>query len=107
MSSYRQFKSPDGHVVRVKVGFSWQAFFVGSWRAMARRTWPLVLTALGYLAFLRTGPPFHQSPRLLALTALVLLFYFAYMVFCGLFGNRWLVSSLLRRGFRQVVDDPH
>lgn len=106
MSTYRQFKSADGHVVRVKVGFSWQAFFVGSWRLMLRRTWPLFIVVIGYLAFLRKGPPVHESPRLVALLLLVLVFYVGYMVFCGLFGNRWLVSSLLRRGFRPVVDDP-
>jgi len=27
------------------------------------------------------------------------------MVLCGIYGNRWLVNSLLRRGFKQIGDD--
>ena len=41
MSNYRLYKSPQGDIVRVKMGFSWQAFFVGSLKAIVRRTWLL------------------------------------------------------------------
>ena len=31
--------------------------------------------------------------------------YLVYMIFCGFNGNRWLVSSLLHRGFRLVDEE--
>ena len=45
MSTYRLFKSPEGDIVRVKMGFSWQAFFIGSLSAIVRRTWLLAAVA--------------------------------------------------------------
>ena len=51
MSTYRLYKSPNGDIVRVKIGFSWQAFFVGSLRAIVRRTW--LLAAIGLLLLRR------------------------------------------------------
>ena len=51
MSTYRLYKSPNGDIVRVKMGFSWQAFFVGSLSAVVRRTWLLfVVGALYYVS---------------------------------------------------------
>ena len=38
MSTYRLYKSPNGDIVRVKMGFSWRAFFIGSLEAVIRRT---------------------------------------------------------------------
>ena len=43
MGTYRLYKSPNGDIVRVKMGFSWQAFFVGSLKAIVRRTWLLAV----------------------------------------------------------------
>ena len=51
MSKYRLYKSPNGDIVRVKMGFSWQAFFVGSLSAIVRRTWLLAAVALGLVLF--------------------------------------------------------
>jgi len=50
MSTYRLYKSPEGDIVRVKIGFSWRAFFVGSMAAMIRRTWLLFVVAALYYA---------------------------------------------------------
>jgi hypothetical protein len=106
MSSHLLFKSPDGQVVKVKVGFSWQAFFVGSFKAVVKRTWLLVaLAALVYFAVAWMGASITASSRSVALLVVLLFAYLGYMLFCGLYGNRWLVSSLLRRGFRQVGED--
>ncbi|MEO7336306.1 MAG: hypothetical protein ABIV63_06975 [Caldimonas sp.] len=105
MASHLRYKSPDGLVVRVKVGFSWQAFLIGSWKSMIRRAWPVFLLVAGYFAFLHTGPPIYASPRLVALKLFLLIVYFAYMVFCGLFGNRWLMQSLRRRGFKLLGEE--
>jgi len=50
MSTYRLYKSPNGDIVRVKMGFSWRAFFVGSMSAVIRRTWLLFVVAALYYA---------------------------------------------------------
>ena len=106
MSSHMLFRSPDGEVVKVKVGFSWQAFFVGSLKAILRRTWLLGgLLVLGYVFYSYMGESFAESSRTVALLLALLALYFLYMLFCGMYGNRWLVASLLRRGFRQVIDE--
>lgn len=103
MASHLLFKSPDGEVVRVTLGFSWQAFFVGSLRTMVKYTWPLFCAApVAYFVFARKGTELAASSRLTALLLVLVAAYLGYMLFCGLYGNRWLVTSLLRRGFRQV-----
>lgn len=105
MASHLLFKSPTGEMVRVKKGFSWQAFFVGSLRTVLKRTWLLMgLALIGYLMVAWSGTSFVDSSRNVALLFALLVVYFLYMVFCGIYGNRWLVSSLLRRGFRQVSE---
>ncbi len=97
------FRSPDGEIVQVKVGFSWQAFFVGSLRTLITRGWLiLVAMALAYFIFAWMGASFALSSRNIGLMTAVLGVYFCYMVCCGIYGNRWLVASLLRRGFRQT-----
>ena len=77
MSTYRLYKSPNGDIVRVKMGFSWQAFFVGSLSTLVRRGWLLAAVA----------------------------FYAVYMLFCGVNGNRWLSDSLRRRGFTLIGEE--
>ena len=99
------FRSPEGDVVRVKIGFSWQAFFVGSLKALVRRTWLIAgLSCVAFLLFAWQGNPTASSRTIALLLALACL-YVGYMTFCGVYGNRWLVSSLLRRGFRKVGED--
>ena len=106
MASHLLFKSPDGEVVKVKLGFSWQAFFIGSFRAVLKRTWLLIgLSALAYFMVAYMGRSIGESSRSVALLFLLAGAYALYMLFCGIYGNRWLVSSLLRRGFRQVSDE--
>jgi len=100
------FRSPDGQLVKVKVGFSWQAFFIGSFKAILRRTWLIgTLLLLGYLMYAYMGDAFTESSRTMALLIVLLALYFLFMVFCGVYGNRWLVASLLRRGFRKIGDE--
>ena len=77
MSTYRLYKSPNGDIVRVKMGFSWQAFFIGSLSTIIRRGWLLAAVA----------------------------FYAVYMLFCGVNGNRWLSDSLRRRGFTLIGEE--
>jgi hypothetical protein len=106
MASHLLFRSPSGEVVRVKIGFSWQAFFIGSLRAVIKRLWLIFgVVAIGYVFFAWIGSSLAASSRNTAVALAVLGLYFAYMLFCGIYGNRWLVTSLLRRGFRQTSED--
>ncbi|MEP7056468.1 MAG: hypothetical protein ABI809_01690 [Caldimonas sp.] len=106
MATRLLFKSPDGDIVRVGVGFSWQAFFVGSLRTMLKFTWPLFCALpVAYLVFARKGNEVPTSTRVIALLLIFVVAYLGFMLFCGLYGNRWLVASLLRRGYRQVGKD--
>lgn len=106
MASHLLFKSPSGDIVKVKTGFSWQAFFVGSLRAMLRRTWFLGgLLAAGFFMFTWIdGAPAATSRNIALLIALGAA-CLAYMTFCGVQGHRWLVASLLRRGYRRVGEE--
>jgi len=106
MASYRLFKSPDGELVRVADGFSWQAFFVGSFRTFVKRSWPvLCLLPVAYITLAPKNTSVTSSSRLLALLVTGFAAYVGYMVLCGIYGNRWLVNSLLRRGFKQIGED--
>lgn len=106
MSTYRLYKSPEGNIVRVKMGFSWQAFFVGSMKAIVRRTWLLAVAGSGlYLSSAYFYGPPTVSSRTEALTLVLLGFYGVYMLFCGVNGNRWLTDSLRRRGFTMVGEE--
>ena len=106
MSTYRLFQSPDGKVVRVKQGFSWQAFFVGSLTTLVRRLWWLAVLALvaWYAVGVTEGVP-DLGTRGIAFAAAFGALCFLYMVFCGCFGNRWLQESLRRKGFRMVGEE--
>jgi hypothetical protein len=106
MSTYRLYKSPNGDIVRVKMGFSWQAFFIGSLSAVIRRTW--LLFAVGALYY-ASEAYFNGVPTPTSRTAGVALaglgFYAVYMLFCGVNGNRWLSDSLRRRGFTLIGEE--
>ncbi|HEY3634983.1 MAG TPA: hypothetical protein VGK95_08025 [Caldimonas sp.] len=106
MSTYRLYKSPNGDIVRVKMGFSWRAFFVGSLQAVIRRTW--LLFAVGGLYYAGEAY-FNGAPTPTSRTAGVALaglaFYAVYMLFCGVNGNRWLRDSLRRRGFTLIGEE--
>lgn len=106
MASHLLFKSPSGEVVKVKTGFSWHAFFVGSLRAMLRQTWVLIgLAVAAYFMFSWVDGTPAATSRNIALLLALLVLCLAYMVFCGVQGNRWLMDSLLRRGFRKVGEE--
>ena len=106
MSTYRLYKSPEGDIVRVKMGFSWQAFFVGSLSAIVRRTWLLAVVGALYYAVetFYNGAPTPTS-RTLGVALAGLGFYAVYMLFCGVNGNRWLSDSLRRRGFTLIGEE--
>ena len=106
MSTYRLYKSPEGDIVRVKMGFSWRAFFIGSLSAVIRRTWLLAAVGVIYYAgeTFYNGPPTPTS-RTAGVALAGLGFYAVYMLFCGVNGNRWLSDSLRRRGFTLIGEE--
>jgi len=99
MSTYRLYKSPNGDIVRVKMGFSWQAFFVGSLSAVVRRTWLLFVVGALYYA---SEAYFNGVPTPTSRTAGVAL---AGVGFYAVYGNRWLSDSLRRRGFTLIGEE--
>ena len=106
MSKYRIYKSPTGDIVRVKMGFSWQAFFVGSLKAIVRRTWLLaVVGGLFYVTEAYYNGATTPTSRTGALGLVLLGFYAIYMLFCGVNGSRWLSESLRRRGFTLIGEE--
>ncbi len=106
MSTYRLFKSPNGDIVRVKMGFSWQAFFIGSLKAIVRRTWLLgIVAVLFYLSSSYFSGAPTASSRTAALALALLAFYAIYMLFCGVNGARWVSDSLRRRGFTLIGEE--
>jgi hypothetical protein len=106
MSRYRVYKSPNGDIVRVKMGFSWRAFFVGSLTALVRRVWLLLAVAsLFFLSEAYSGGAPTPTSRTAALALVLVALYAAYMLFCGVHGNRWLSDSLRRRGFTLIGEE--
>ena len=106
MASHLLFKAPSGEIVKVKTGFSWQAFFIGSLQTMLKRIWVLAgLVAVGAYMFWWVDGSSAATSRNIALLIALGAVCLCYMFFCGLQGNRWLIASLLRRGFRQVGEE--
>jgi len=106
MSTYRLYKSPNGDIVRVKMGFSWQAFFIGSLSTLIRRGWLLAAVVVVYYAgetFFNGAPTPTSRTAGVALAGVA--FYAVYMLFCGVNGNRWLSDSLRRRGFTLIGEE--
>ena len=106
MCTYRLYKSPHGDIVRVKMGFSWHAFFIDSLKAIVRRTWVLGAVALLFYlsyAFFNGAPT--ASSRIGAFAFALLGLYALYMLFCGVNGARWLSDSLHRRGFILIGEE--
>ena len=82
-----------------RLGFSLGAFFLGPLWAIYRRLWlvmvVMVLTSLP-IVFL---DEYSRAMRNRTLLLVVLALYIAYMVVCGLFGNRWRRWTLEKRGY--------
>ncbi len=106
MAAYKLFRTPDGKTVRVKVGFSWHAFAWGSLWTLAKRAWILLLLA-GVLYFIGVtiDPRVFEKSRNAPLLLLLFGVYVVYMVVCGAYASRWLMSSLRRRGFTLVGEE--
>jgi hypothetical protein len=87
-------------MVKVKVGFSWPAFFFGSLWAAAKRMWLpefflLVAVDAGLWFLTGVAEANHQS----GLAIVVLFANIGYAFIRGKRGNHWLSASLVRRGY--------
>ena len=90
---------PKHGIVLVKQGFSWPAFFFGSLWALARRIYPVffVMLVIDALLWFITG--YAAAQHALGLALLGLLGTLVYAVVRGKYGNRWLRSCLVARGY--------
>lgn len=105
MDKFRSLSSTDGRVVRLKVGFSWPAMFFGFLWAMFHRAWRLALMlALAFYTLIIFDELFIRGSRNLLLLVSMLAAYVVFMVICGKYGNTWLASELLRKGYSEKYE---
>ena len=105
MDKFKSLTSKDGRVVRLKVGFSWPAMFFGFFWAMFHRAWRLALVmGLAFYTLVLIDELFVRGSQNLFLLGSMLLAYVALMVVCGKYGNTWLASELLRKGYSEKYE---
>jgi hypothetical protein len=99
-------RHPTRGFVAVGQGFSWSAFLFGSIWGIVKRAWlvffclMLAEIVLWFLSGVATAA--RDGLGLLGLTALDV----AFIVFRGKYANRWLLASLLRRGYERWPAPP-
>ena len=100
MKQYKVFKHPAGLTEAVKQGWSWPAFFFGSFWAMAKKMWGIGIGVLiGFLVFgmivavMGGGSGGEGLINFIALVANIIF---------GVKGNSWREKNLASRGFDQV-----
>ena len=87
-------------LIKVKQGFSWPAFWFGSLWAAAMHMWLpdfLLLCIADAALWFTTG--YAQAHGELGLVLLGLVATVAYACIRGRYGNQWLASSLVARGY--------
>jgi hypothetical protein len=100
MSAAVFLKHPSGREVQVQTGFSWPAFLFGPFWAIAKRQWILAaLMGVGFVAVNVVAGMAQQAQDIVGLLVSLVLMI-AYMVACGLYGNRWVRLLLEREGYR-------
>jgi len=94
-----QYFHPRHGIALVKQGFSWPAFFFGSLWALARRVYLLffLMSVLDIAFWFITGYAAAQGGS--GLVLLGLCGTLAYAVVRGKYGNAWLQSFLVSRGY--------
>jgi len=82
-----------------KLGFSIGAFLLGPLWAIYRRLWlVLMFMLLAYVPVVFLDE-YAQANKNRSLLFPVLGLYLAYMIICGVYGNRWRKWTLERRGY--------
>lgn len=100
---------PNGNHRIVKMGFCWVGFFLPSLWSISEGLWrPFAFTAFFVkLMSVSSEAATEFEQRSLADTALILnittvicaLAYLLTMIFCGIYGKKWLVDRLMKQGY--------
>lgn len=96
---------PSKKAAHVNVGFSWPAFFLGPLWALIKRLWWHFLVLLLVLTMTNFVTDYVISSKSLLSIFLDLGITLIYMLVCGIYGNRWLMNTLLKRGY--IVVNSH
>jgi uncharacterized protein DUF2628 len=104
MGVYTEYSHPELGTKRVRVGFSWAAFFFTliwlAWNRIWRWFWgwSLVL-AVGAIALTKSRSMGIDYDSSSTLTQVVCIVDFAFHLVPGVWGNKWQGDRLLKRGF--------
>lgn len=101
----RTYFHPVKGYVHVKQGFSWPAFFFGSFWALVKRMWfPAfaLMTVFEILLWFVSG--YAQAQRNVGLALLGAASSLIYCFLRGRYGNRLLARVLLNRGFTECPE---
>ncbi|WP_047515933.1 MULTISPECIES: DUF2628 domain-containing protein [unclassified Methylophilus] len=98
------FRHPSGKVAKVTLGFSWLAFLLGPFWFLVKKMWVhfFVLLIVSLLLYLFSEYAEHIKSTSISLISSITLIAYAFV--CGRYGNHWLQSSLLKRGYSPVMD---
>ena len=73
--------------------------------ALVKRLWLHMFVLLAIGAVLDIADTYAEHLGNKPLMMLSTIFFFIYMYVCGRYGNAWLHSTLLKRGYQPVQDD--
>ena len=97
MRQFKVFKHPDGALESIRPGWSWTAFGLGCFWALALKMWGVGLAGLASLVLAGLLVPLELVGALISSGVLLLI----HLVF-GLLGNRWHMQHLLDSGYRHA-----
>jgi hypothetical protein len=98
------YLDPGRDYVRVKTGFSWPAFFLGSLWAAVKRMWVVAALMLLVECTFWFGNSIAAASGNATLVLLGFILQIVYCVVRGRYGNAWRRAALARRGYRVVVE---
>lgn len=94
MKSWQIYRGPVGGIEAIKEGFNfWAFFFPGFWGFAKGLPGVGIVGLFGPLAL-------NRLPE--SLDTLALILTLALMLCFGIFGNSWVISSLLHHGYRHL-----
>ena len=93
---------PEHGLVRVKTGFSWPAFFLGSLWGFAKHAWRATLIMMGVEVLLWFGNGFAGAYRNPLMLLACLAAQVAWAVTRGRRANGWWRARLLAQGYRAM-----
>lgn len=102
MKVYEIYEHPEHGRKAVKVGFSWPGFFFNYIWALSKRLWlvfAIYILLVLWVEFYRGTPGAHSNLVLSVGTMATGLFILSAY---GIYGNRWVARSLIRRGYSLV-----